>query len=1092
MTDSSRTLRPEELLAETEWLRALAAHLVRDPGAADDAAQETSIAALRNPPTGERRPWLAHVLRNFTRQRHRSETRRARREEIASPRAAAPRPDEVVERVETHRLLAELVAELSEPNRTAVAMRYYDDLEPSEIAARLGVPAGTVRARIHRGLAELRERLDARHRGDRESWLAALAPLASGGRSRIGKGGAAAARATSATTAVALTLVAAVAVVGVAIALSSSGGSASAPAETSSSSAAAQAALGHRVRAADETPPAQETPPRGDVVRLAGTVVGPDGAPVRDAVVVANAVRQPRDTWEWFAAQSDALARTPSPHAVSTSSGEFALDAAKGGKVAVSATAPGLASPAVQVDAAADRSDLVLRLAPALELSGDVWDEAAKPIAGAVVVVQRQSNDVAMAVTDGDGRFDVPALAVVPEQYGGETSLLVSARDFAPVCVGAAQGRGRVRVILPRGQFVAGRVVTAAGAGVAGATVTIEPISPTFPAPVSGRTDESGAFRIGRVGATDRFAFNAHVAVPGWGRHVASSLVAPVPQSLEIRLPPTLPLRGRVVGAGDAGIAGVRIAVRESLWWTAANFNGGQGTGPVQRTVLSGPDGAFEIPCGTTCYRAYVGVDDDDPSWTSERTEIDPKATPPDSKSFEVRATPRGAPPAPRKADETPPIAEMTGRVEDASGQGISGALVAVGYSDAALTARTDADGEWRLRNVPGQGGSVAAWREGYVAVRSSGDPAFARGARAPTIVLVAGAPLAGVVADDGGGPVAGALVRVEVDTGKGGAYGETRSDATGAFTIQCLPAGKGRVWVSSGRRDVAPASAEFVAPCDSLRVAMPRGLSISGRALHADSSPISATYLTWCREDGGPQDDTNGHQVTDAEGRFEIVGVPAGRYRVDVSRFVRAYGVAAGSADVELRAGSPRAIAGRVVAPGGAELGKGGVSLVRDDGRPGERGVRFMTEWAYAVSLDAEGRFQLGDVYDGTYAVYVDGSPGVASAIVRGVKPGDGDVTVRLVAPREVAGVLVDADGRPVKGFARVSPASGFGPLAQARTGDDGRFRMNIPFEGDAVVEAWANGNQRVRTKSPLAAGEMRIEVVPKRAASDTTVPPK
>ena len=81
---------PALLLAETEWLRALAAALVRDPGAVDDAAQEAAVAALEHPPTGERRAWLAVVLRNFVRQRRRGEGRRERRER-ASARARPPR-----------------------------------------------------------------------------------------------------------------------------------------------------------------------------------------------------------------------------------------------------------------------------------------------------------------------------------------------------------------------------------------------------------------------------------------------------------------------------------------------------------------------------------------------------------------------------------------------------------------------------------------------------------------------------------------------------------------------------------------------------------------------------------------------------------------------------------------------------------------------------------------------------------------------------------------------------------------------------------------------------------------------------------------
>ena len=62
--------RAEELLAQADWLGALARRLVTDPSGADDVVQETWVSALRNPPERERalRPWLAKVARNAGRE----------------------------------------------------------------------------------------------------------------------------------------------------------------------------------------------------------------------------------------------------------------------------------------------------------------------------------------------------------------------------------------------------------------------------------------------------------------------------------------------------------------------------------------------------------------------------------------------------------------------------------------------------------------------------------------------------------------------------------------------------------------------------------------------------------------------------------------------------------------------------------------------------------------------------------------------------------------------------------------------------------------------------------------------------------------
>jgi len=74
--------------------------------------------------------------------------------------------------------VARAVRTLDEPYRTAILLRYFEDLPPPAIAARLGAPLETVRTRLRRGLALLRERLDRDHRGDRRRWSLLLLPLA--------------------------------------------------------------------------------------------------------------------------------------------------------------------------------------------------------------------------------------------------------------------------------------------------------------------------------------------------------------------------------------------------------------------------------------------------------------------------------------------------------------------------------------------------------------------------------------------------------------------------------------------------------------------------------------------------------------------------------------------------------------------------------------------------------------------------------------------------------------------------------------------------------------------------------------------------
>ena len=171
---------PQALLAHADFVRALAHTLVRDAARADDIAQETWVAALEHPPRTAQSPrgWLLTGLRNFARRFARAEVRRARWEGAAARPEPVPSTHEIVAREETRRRVVEAVLALEEPCRSAVILRFYEDLPPRAIAKRLGLPVETVRTRLKRGLALLRGRLDREWGGDRSAWCAALAPIA--------------------------------------------------------------------------------------------------------------------------------------------------------------------------------------------------------------------------------------------------------------------------------------------------------------------------------------------------------------------------------------------------------------------------------------------------------------------------------------------------------------------------------------------------------------------------------------------------------------------------------------------------------------------------------------------------------------------------------------------------------------------------------------------------------------------------------------------------------------------------------------------------------------------------------------------------
>ena len=139
-------------------------------GEAEDVVQEAFVKAYaaldRFRPGAPFRPWLLRIVANETRNLHRASGRRAARErrawERSEPLLLARRDDPADAALSRERqeALVRGLARLSPPHRQVVTCRYLLDLDEAETAAVLGWPRGTVKSRLHRALAELRDVLD--------------------------------------------------------------------------------------------------------------------------------------------------------------------------------------------------------------------------------------------------------------------------------------------------------------------------------------------------------------------------------------------------------------------------------------------------------------------------------------------------------------------------------------------------------------------------------------------------------------------------------------------------------------------------------------------------------------------------------------------------------------------------------------------------------------------------------------------------------------------------------------------------------------------------------------------------------------------
>ena len=135
---------------------------------AEEAAQDGFVKAYRAfgrfRRGAELRPWLLRIVANEARNRRRSAGRRERLALRASaaevrPGDAVPSPEAALLAGEQRERLLAAVEALPDDQRDAIACRYLLGLTEAETAAALGVRAGTVKSRLSRALARLREDL---------------------------------------------------------------------------------------------------------------------------------------------------------------------------------------------------------------------------------------------------------------------------------------------------------------------------------------------------------------------------------------------------------------------------------------------------------------------------------------------------------------------------------------------------------------------------------------------------------------------------------------------------------------------------------------------------------------------------------------------------------------------------------------------------------------------------------------------------------------------------------------------------------------------------------------------------------------------
>ncbi|HVG94538.1 MAG TPA: sigma-70 family RNA polymerase sigma factor, partial [Planctomycetota bacterium] len=523
----------DDVLAHADFVRGVARAVLGGDDRVEDVVQDTWLVAARQRPrrASALRAWLAVVARNLAYRVLRGSKRRALRERKAARTEGLPDAAEIAEREEVRsRLVAALLA-LEEPYRSALLLRYYEDLSVPEVALRLGVPLETARTRLRRGLDRLRERLGARRPDTRRSLAVLVVPSAI-------RSGPSSWPALLGVVAVKKALAVAVAV----LLLVALGWTVLGPwltREQAPETAPSQAAV---LDPRDATPtlaapaaPTVRAPAVAATPSATGRVVDGAGAPVAGARVFAW-----RDDVD-VVVDPGAPAGGATSSTRTDASGTFRVPLeGKAPGFTLLATATGFAPAAVTGVQAGD--DVTITLPESVSIHGTVRDLEERPIAGARVAwtgFVGGAKFTAETASGADGAYRLRGLTPGAFHALLRDSLDVSAEGYAPVRTSRAKawanpsGAGASDgftwdVWLGRGATIRGRVVDAdSGAAVASARVVLwseQEVAglerpdgtalqnPAYYAAVGDvRTSEDGTFAI--------------ECVPAWGAHVPGTWI---------------------------------------------------------------------------------------------------------------------------------------------------------------------------------------------------------------------------------------------------------------------------------------------------------------------------------------------------------------------------------------------------------------------------------------------------------------------------------------------------------------------------------------------------------------------------------------
>lgn len=139
-----------------------------DEHSANDVTQDVFLSAWKareqyDPARGSLAGWLVGITKRRIIDHFRSEGRHADRRAAEATELADPVGESEIGRTVDRMVVADALRQLPERAREVITLAYIEGLTHQEITDRTGLPLGTVKSDIRRGLTTIRERWEVNH-----------------------------------------------------------------------------------------------------------------------------------------------------------------------------------------------------------------------------------------------------------------------------------------------------------------------------------------------------------------------------------------------------------------------------------------------------------------------------------------------------------------------------------------------------------------------------------------------------------------------------------------------------------------------------------------------------------------------------------------------------------------------------------------------------------------------------------------------------------------------------------------------------------------------------------------------------------------